>query len=41
MTETIEQSAEPIGIFSEKISRLARNLIDEGVIKHTFISGEI
>ena len=41
MVEAIEQSVEPIGIITWKISRLARNPIDEGVIKYAFIRGKI
>ncbi len=41
MINTIEKSEEPIGIITWKISRLARNPIDEGVIKYAFIRGKI
>lgn len=41
MVEAIENSEEPIGIITWKISRLARNPIDEGVIKYAFIRGKI
>lgn len=41
MVDTIEKSEEPIGIITWKISRLARNPIDEGVIKYAFIRGKI
>ncbi len=41
MIDTIEESEEPIGIITWKISRLSRNPIDEGVIKYAFIRGKI
>lgn len=41
MVEAVEKSEEPIGIVTWKISRLARNPIDEGVIKYAFIRGKI
>ncbi len=41
MIETIEKSEESIGIIIWKVSRLSRNPIDEGVIKHAFIQRKI
>ncbi len=41
MIDTIEASKEPIGIVTWKISRLARNPIDEGVIKYAFMRKKI
>jgi len=41
MIDAIEHSSEPIGIIVWKISRLARNPIDEGVIKYAFMRGKI
>lgn len=41
MVETIEKSETPIGIITWKISRLARNPIDEGVIKYAFMRKKI
>lgn len=41
MIEQIEQSDTPIGIITWKISRLARNPIDEGKIKYAFMRGKI
>lgn len=41
MISDIENSSEPIGIITWKISRLARNPIDEGVIKYAFMRKKI
>ena len=41
MIEFIEKFEEPIGIITWKISRLARNPIDEGVIKYAFMRKKI
>lgn len=41
MIEMVENSPEPMGILSWKISRLARNPIDEGAIKYAFMRGKI
>jgi len=41
MVEAIEASPEPVGILCWKVNRLARNPIDEGVIKYAFIRGKI
>lgn len=41
MMELVEQSDEPVGILCWKISRLARNPIDEGAVKYAFIKGKI
>jgi DNA invertase Pin-like site-specific DNA recombinase/cell division protein FtsB len=41
MISAIEKSKEPIGIITWKISRLARNPIDEGVIKYAFMRKKI
>ena len=41
MISQIEKSKEPIGLITWKISRLARNPIDEGVIKYAFMRKKI
>lgn len=41
MINEIEKSNEPVGIITWKISRLARNPIDEGVIKYAFMRKKI
>jgi len=41
MMEAIEKSKEPVGLLCWKISRLARNPIDEGAVKYAFIRGKI
>ncbi len=41
MADLIEKSNQPIGIITWKISRLARNPVDEGIIKYAFIRGKI
>ena len=41
MTDKIEESKEPIGIITWKISRLSRNPVDEGIIKYAFMRGKI
>ena len=41
MSYAIEESKEPIGIITWKISRLARNPIDEGVIKYAFMRKKV
>ena len=41
MIFAIEKSKEPIGIITWKISRLARNPIDEGVIKYAFMRKKV
>ncbi|MDK2956239.1 MAG: site-specific recombinase [Desulfovibrionales bacterium] len=41
MVEAIEASPEPVGILCWKVNRLARNPIDEGIIKYAFMRGKI
>ena len=41
MISSVEKSEEPIGVITWKISRLARNPIDEGVIKYAFMRKKI
>lgn len=41
MIQWIHKQTEPVGILSWKLSRLARNPIDEGTVKYGFIQGKI